>query len=87
MINISDIILCDAELGYEVVKDLLHGERSSSEFASVWVQEGQFQTAQCGQANLIFDAHYLHQLLLLHTKTTFFNQSRNKRIWDALALQ
>lgn len=43
MINIVNIILRDAETlsaGYEVVKGLLHGERSSGEFASVWVQEG-----------------------------------------------
>lgn len=56
-------------LGDNVLKCLLHGERSSGQFASVWVQEGELQTAQCGQANLILDANYFHQLLLLNTKT------------------
>ncbi len=43
----------------------LHRKRAARQFASVWVQEGQLQTAQSRQTHLKLNAHYLQQFLLL----------------------
>lgn len=53
--------------GYVVLGCLLHREGSTGQFAGVRVQEGKLQTAQCGQADLVLDADYFHQFLLLST--------------------
>lgn len=49
---------------------LLHWEGSTGQFPSVGVKESQLQAAQSGQANLIFDANYFHQFLLLIAQKT-----------------
>lgn len=53
--------------GHVILGCLLHREGSTGQFAGVRVQEGKLQAAQSGQANLVLDADYLHQFLLLST--------------------
>lgn len=49
---------------------ILQAEEFFSHFPWGRVQEGQFEAAQSGRPDLIFNTHYLHRLLILNKRQT-----------------